>query len=318
MVEKVVLLEFVRNCHEVCQQLVESAETSAGHGLCSETLPPEASQPFFDEKVRHIDDALVRIQTHLSISSLVENTDKDEVRRRILRVGMLLSPVMAVEMEKIRIGGPADGGYVMLDDFNGIVGACSFGVNDDDSWDKDIASREIDVHQYDHTIVQAPTRTARLSFFHEMIAGKDHLTGTSLTKAVGRHAEGPLVLKSDIEGSEWEVFASTEASTLARFSQIVCEFHSFGSIVKDDFFAQAERALLKLSEAFAVVHIHANNSAPFLILGGVPFPSVLEVTFASKRHYKFTDSDVFYPTDLDRPNAPSLPDHYLGRFEFQL
>lgn len=314
MVEKAVFLEFVRNCLEVCRQM----DSKGGTNREPENATVSAATALrpTENQFRSITEALVRIQTQLALSAFVHNANQEETRQRILRLGTLLTPTVAADTTKIRVGGQSDGGYVMLNDFDKIVGALSFGVNDDDGWDRDIASREIEVHQYDHTIAQAPTQSAKLKFFPEMITGQTHSAGTSLAKATGRHTDGSLLLKCDIEGSEWEVFASATTDTLARFSQIVCEFHSFGSIVHDHFYQQAEEALEKLGRAFGVVHVHANNSGPFLILGGVPFPSVLEVTFASRARYKLVESNDLFPTEIDRPNAPLLPDHYLGNFRF--
>ena len=52
----------------------------------------------------------------------------------------------------VRTGKHYDGGYIMLDDFHAGDIAYSFGICDDVSWDKDMASRGYDIFMYDHTI----------------------------------------------------------------------------------------------------------------------------------------------------------------------
>ena len=65
----------------------------------------------------------------------------------------------------IRVGKNNDGGYVMFNDFPADSIAYSFGINDDVSWDRDIAARDIDVFMYDHTIPGLPESNSRFHFF---------------------------------------------------------------------------------------------------------------------------------------------------------
>ena len=74
--------------------------------------------------------------------------------------------------------------------------------------------------------------------------------------------------------------------------------------------------LHKLHTFFEPIHVHANNHSPMLLLGGVPFPGVLEVTYASRSRYRFIDTAESFPTVLDSPNYPGGADYYLGRFDF--
>lgn len=62
----------------------------------------------------------------------------------------------------VRIGKDNDGGYIMPDDFGSDDKiAYSFGINDDVSWDKAMASRGYDVFMYDHTIDGLPEENPR-------------------------------------------------------------------------------------------------------------------------------------------------------------
>lgn len=303
-VEKNVFLDFSVNCLTV----------SSGIQL----------DPFFSHssagikrELTSIKESLAKIQTQLLINSWVNEMPHQELRERILMIGSLLSPMAVPGMRKVRIGNQADGGYVMLDDFDGVDGALSLGVNYDDSWDLDIANRGITVHQYDHTVYGSPTANNRFVFFKEKIAPKSDSDGTSINDAASRILGQKLLLKCDIEGSEWGVFATSDEKTLKKFSQIVCEFHGFGSIEDDRSFKKIQEALMTLNSLFSVIHVHANNSSPWVIIGGVPFPSVIEITYANRLLYKFDETAEIFPTKLDYPNAPSLPEFYLGSFQYR-
>jgi hypothetical protein len=75
-------------------------------------------------------------------------------------------------------------------------------------------------------------------------------------------------------------------------------------------------AILNLVTSHRVVHIHANNFAPWCVVGGIPIPAVLELTLARLDEGEFSPSDEIFPTMLDMPCHASQADHYLGRFEF--
>lgn len=112
------------------------------------------------------------------------------------------------------------------------------------------------------------------------------------------------------------MFDAASEATLACFSQIVCEFHNFGEIFDGQTYATYERVLSKLNDQFQSVHVHANNHGQMLMVGGVPFPDVLEVTFANRTRYRFTETTESFPTELDQPNKAGFADYYLGRFDF--
>ncbi|MFZ1106639.1 MAG: hypothetical protein WAN86_27885, partial [Hyphomicrobiaceae bacterium] len=83
-----------------------------------------------------------------------------------------------------------------------------------------------------------------------------------------------------------------------------------------EWWLQAERVLSKLQQEFCVVHVHGNVIGGSLVVGGVPFPNVLEVTFASRHYYTFEETDELFPTALDASCDPKLPDLHLGSFKF--
>lgn len=237
-------------------------------------------------------------------------------------VGLMscLTPRRAVGVRKLRVGGEGDGGYVMLDDFAGIGGALSFGIGPDCSWDADVADRGIPVHQYDHTVDGPPTPHRGFRFFRTAIGAQPGEGCESLGGATAKLAapdSDRLLLKVDIEGAEWEMFDAATVAELARFAQIVVEFHHLHRVLDPAWRARAERVLRKLRARFEVVHVHGNNAGPHALIGQVPVPDIIEVSYARSATYRCEDTDEIFPTPLDRPNVPGRADLFLGSMRFR-
>jgi hypothetical protein len=219
------------------------------------------------------------------------------------RLGRLFSPTIAVDVKKVRVGRECDGGYIMLDDFSGIAAAFSFGIGSDASWDFEIASRDIPTFQFDHTIVRSPVQHPNLHFRRQKIEPD------SLAYLLAPYETSSCILKMDIEDAEWEVLARATTQDLCKFRQIVCEFHWFDRASKDvSWCRQSLKIVRRIQRYFSVIHIHGNNHSKLIRLGSLKFPNVLEVTFASRLCYRFTGVETEFPTSLDRPNLPDLPD----------
>lgn len=237
---------------------------------------------------------------------------------RALAIARTLEPKKVVGFEKIRIGRDRDGGYIHVNDFGNVGAALSFGIGDDVSWDLDIAAKSIPVYQFDHTIERAPTAHPLHTFQRQRIAATDApgcVSLDTLAKRLLANCERAL-LKIDIEGDEFAVFNATSHETLAKFSQIVCEFHHFQFTTAPIWSQRCLSVMKKLKEVFEVVHVHANNAMSFTNVGNVVLPELLEITFANKAHYQFAETCEIFPTAIDRPNLPDRLDLWLGCFKF--
>ena len=236
----------------------------------------------------------------------------------ILLFARLLQPKRVLGFEKVRVGRDFDGGYILVDDFSAIDGALSFGVSDDASWDLDIAQRNIPVHQFDHTIDRGPVDHTLIHFHKVRVAETDAPGAACLDTLVERllSKSKRALLKIDIEGDEWGVLNAASPNSLDRFAQIACELHGFRLLADPDWYDRCEAAITKLKALFEVVHVHGNNAQPFTNIANVMLPSLLEVTFANRSCYQFTETDEVFPTPLDRPNLPDRPDLILGCFKF--
>ena len=217
----------------------------------------------------------------------------------------------------VRIGSAHDGGYIMLDDFKAGNIAYSFGISDDVSWDKDIASRGYDVFMYDHTIDGLPEENNRFHFFRLGIAdGKtqdDRLKTLEELIASNHHEnEHDMILKMDVEGAEWGFLAGVKSSTLEQFSQMTFEFHG---ITNHDNPKQVLEVFKKINRTHQLVHIHANNNGPYISLNGKKFCSLFEFSYVRRDIYTFPEKyDVTLPISIDAANIPSIPEIELGNW----
>ena len=243
-------------------------------------------------------------------------------QRRILELANLLVPHKALERSKIRLGGTNDGGYVCLNDFEKIDLAFSFGIGDDVSWDVDVAKKGIFVHQFDNSIETPRNFYTNIQFWRKRIVPSKRAPNeesiSSLWSRYLQNTRASALLKMDVEHDEWDILFETPSHVLNSFSQIICEFHFFSSIDNQEWFERAYAVLKKLDLHFAVVHVHGNNAWPLVNLGSVPFPELLEVTYASRTRYLFELSNEIFPTSLDAPNLPERPDLCLGGFVFSI
>ncbi len=232
-----------------------------------------------------------------------------------------LAPQRAERVDKIRMGGRHDGGYVMLDDLSGIKGAYSLGIGPNVDWDMAIAERGVPVYQYDHTVSQSPMHH-KLFTFQPWRIGTHHDPDAQVVSlpsliCLNHHEDTDLILKIDIDGAEWDVFAQIDPDQLKVFRQILVEFHALDCVVDTNWRNQALTALVHLSRHHQVVHVHGNNLARILVADDVRIPETLEVTFVRRDSYRLVPTAETFPGPFDRPNSWMFPDFPLGRFRFE-
>jgi hypothetical protein len=240
-------------------------------------------------------------------------------QNEILSVLRLLEPKQVLNHKKVRVGNGGDGGYVQIDDCTDISHAFSFGVSDNDTWDLAMAKAGIPVEQFDHSIEKAPSTHPCLHFHRKMIS-VDATPGTAtLSELVLEYSKldtPDLILKIDIEGCEWDIFDRATDPALSKLAQIICEFHDLSRLTNRAFRTRAYRVFKKLGKQFAPVHVHGNNWGQLCNIANVSVPDVLEVSFANRSRYFFIETTETFPTSLDTPCCPNLPDIVLGTFRF--
>lgn len=249
--------------------------------------------------------------------------DDPVLQAALLPVLRNLCPVRVAGVRKLRVGNSkGDGGYVMIDDFQGIEAAYSYGINNDVTWDKDIAARNIPVYQYDHTIMELPETNPLFNWTKQGICGhgSEEPNLRTLSEHVERNghtAADRLLLKIDVEGAEWDVFSTLPPNLLSKFDQVVGEFHGFQHFELPYWAEKLSRSIANITAGHRLFHVHANNNSALSIVGGIPLPAVLELSFARiTQGREMIASDEIFPTDLDFPCFPGRADYRLGTFKF--
>ena len=232
----------------------------------------------------------------------------------------LIRPWNLGDQGKFRAGADADGGYVLPACGRSSELVFSIGIGDEVTFDAQMAALGARVLQFDHTIPEAPLQHPGIRYFKQGWGPRDDADENllSLKTMMGledwKGASCPI-LKFDAEGAEWDSLIATHSRDLARFEVLTGEFHDFQNLLNRDYFDKVHAVFTKLFSTHKVVHLHANNAGGFIMVGGMPFPRLIELT------YLRNDAGIFsghstepIPGPLDRPNLPELPDLYLRVF----
>ncbi|WP_291984371.1 hypothetical protein [Luteitalea sp.] len=258
-----------------------------------------------------------------------------------VRIPESLSWLAPLEVDGlIRVGGEADGGYVvpagLLRNAEVLV---SMGLGHNWQFEKDVKAlnRGVRIHVYDHTVSDrlfarqllaevaglvagrtslATVRRRRLrlndyraffgteaTHFRERIHDRCDSHSVDIPTVLARAGTGRVFVKMDIEGGEYRVLEEV-LSYADRILGLAVEFHDVGPL-RPVF----ERVLEASRGRFEIVHVHANNFAPTYRDG---FPEACEVTLARRDLVQGTKRRRTLPlADLDRPNDPRSPDYRL-------
>jgi hypothetical protein len=231
-----------------------------------------------------------------------------------------------------RIGEWFDGGYLTCLDEAAHwppKAIYSMGISTHDKWSVDLAARlNVSAYQFDCTVASAPQCVgcpnvpglAQLIHFHRVcIAAEDHhqdpFPGMSwnLSYALEQTgnlnaSENSLIMKMDIEGSEWPIFEAESREILSKFGTLIIEFHRFDFQYK---FGQYLRAMEVLEGAgFRVAHSRGNNCCRTVHYGIDSIPMILEVTLIRRSGaLNETECEQGYQrqSSLDHKNLPGGP-----------
>lgn len=219
-----------------------------------------------------------------------------------------------IHHEKIRIGGKRpqtgewDGNYVLSKD---VLMKCkcmySYGVGED-------VSAEVEYHKltskscylYDHTIDGHNINKMGLPFIYkkEGLGYDSDRCDDFLNHYRYNETEGDVILKIDVEGSEYDYFNNVDIDELAnRVGILLIELHELN---KDMIRGKAVEILEKINKHFVLHHIHANNYG--VIKDDIP--SVPELSFVNRRYINTIDEErKKYPiVGLDYPNTIQYKD----------
>lgn len=213
-----------------------------------------------------------------------------------------------------RFGGENDGGYVLLDAIDPDSVCISLGIADDISFDADLAQSIAQVAMFDYSITQPPFKIANSSFQALKVVSQveddtKEIDIPSIFNQVGTNS--PIILKVDIEGSEWDCFKDIGDNYLSRCHQIIFEFHGLQKLQLHSAYSSYINFLVRLRNTHTVVNSHINNWDRFDVIQGVAVPNVLEVTYVRNDlvlKYNGRGSDA---GEVNFPNNPSSAEFLL-------
>lgn len=230
-----------------------------------------------------------------------------------------------IDIPKIRIGPPEDGGYILADMFTpDEQPVLSYGISTEYSFDRAMAERGHQVFMFDHTIPGIKDPHPNMRFFREGVAGgfdgsmpngvhtaTDHENSLfSIEDHIERHAikGNRLILKMDVESYEFGALYGLSDEGLSKFEQIVLEMHSLESLSGSDLYRSVFiRVLEKINRHFTLFHIHANNvdgHDKFHYVDGMPVTCLIELSYVRTDRVNRSASRTVYPTTIDYPNLP--------------
>src|SRR5579864_6808183 len=115
----------------------------------------------------------------------------------------------------VRIGGGADGGYLLPDDLAGIEYCFSPGVSDTAAFENELADRNIRSFLADHSVAGPPIMRPEFTFDRKFIGAVNNDVYMTLEAWKDKYLpgyRGEMLLQMDIEGAEYEVILSTPLS----------------------------------------------------------------------------------------------------------
>ena len=221
----------------------------------------------------------------------------------------LLRPKGVLGKNKLRIGVNSDGGYILLNDFENIKIAYSFGIGNELSFEKELADKNIDVFMFDHTIEALPFTNPKFHWNKIGITykkGENNNTKTlnEILEGNGHTKEKDMILKLDIEGCEWNILNEMNPDVLIQFKYIVIEFH-----FEDVSASKYQEVFKKLNQTHQIFHLHCNNCCPIINFDGYNLCSSLEISFLIREKNTFIDYSGYFPVkNLDFKNIENMED----------
>lgn len=242
------------------------------------------------------------------VSSLLRLYMSTQTDPRLIRdlVDRLIPHDLGIPLR--RVGGYADGGYLLPDDLDDLECCFSPGVADTAAFEKDLYDMGIRSYLADYSVAGPPAALPDCDFEKKFVgavtAGNVITLDDWVAEKCPPGTSRDLILQMDIEGAEYETILATSPETLSRFRIIVIELHKFSHLGNRLFYRFVHAAISKLLDQFEIAHLHANNAGGLTPMAGIEIPRVAELTFLRKDRVVKKSPVAGLPHVLDAPNVP--------------
>ena len=113
-----------------------------------------------------------------------------------------------------------------------------------------------------------------------------------------------MILKMDIEESEWSVFNDISTGILKQFKYIVVEFH-----FNNTFVLEYVKVFKKLKKTHQIFHLHCNNCIEIVNFDGYNLCYSLEISFVIRENNTFLKPYDYFPiNNIDYKNSENSLD----------
>jgi len=212
----------------------------------------------------------------------------------------LILPKEVVGKKRILLGEKTDGCYVLLDDFENIKYAYSFGINRNIQFDKALADKGIDVYMYDHTINSLPYKNPKFHWKKIGLCGmktknRNLKNLEELIAENGHNQEKNMILKMDIEHWEFESLIDLKEETLNQFKYIAIEYHFIDQtkFKNNNLYYNVIKKISKTHQAF---YARCNGDRGYIVQFGINrICHIIEVSYIIKKDNIFRKDEAIYP-----------------------
>lgn len=252
-----------------------------------------------------------RLDAGGGMAGVLFNINSAEYPKYLYALGMLW-PYDVSDRTKIRMGEVGDGGCIMV--LGKDIGvALSLGHKGRGGWEYELAAKGWSVWHYDNKL-SAPIKPHPNISFRRIPQGESFGSGrNTLESILGQLGDVKrIIARVDIEGDELSLLENATETDLNRLEQFYVEFHGLS---KPETLFRFLKILVRIQATHLPIHVHFhNNYGHVLAFKDFLFADLVEVTFARRDLGEFRASDDCYPSHLDSPNVPTLPDIYIGKF----
>ena len=212
----------------------------------------------------------------------------------------LILPKEVVGKKRILLGEKTDGCYVLLDDFENIKYAYSFGIYNNIQFDKALTNKGIDIYMYDHTINSIPYENPKFHWKKIGLCGmrSQNQNMKNLEELIaenGHSNEKNMILKMDIEHWEFESLIDLKEDTLNQFKYIAIEYH-FKNETEFKNNNLYYNVLKKISKTHQAFYTRCNGDRDYIAKFGFNrICHIIEVSYIIKKDNLFRKDEAIYP-----------------------